>query len=106
MQCHLCREEFSKESLSSHLTSQHGIYHSHLLTGVDVCQPVGEPRTLCARHLPAEGVWQCPVPGCPLGREGKEAANQHALRLHFSHRHPINLVGVGGNLFPRCEWCG
>ena len=34
------------------------------------------------------------------------AATAQALRLHFAHRHPNDLVGVGGNLFPRCERCG
>ena len=28
------------------------------------------------------------------------------MRLLFSHRHPNDLVGVGGNLFPRCKQCG
>ena len=43
------------------------------------------------------------MPDFPLGREGKGAASEQALRLHFSHRHPNDRVGVGGNLFPRCE---
>ena len=46
------------------------------------------------------------MPDCPLGREGKGAASEQALRLHFSHRHPNDRVGVGGNLFPRCNRCG
>ena len=82
------------------------MYHSHLLAGADTCQPVSEPKTFWARYLPAEGVWQCPVTGCPLGREGKGAASEQALHLHCSHRHPNDRVGVGGNLFPRCERCG
>ena len=67
---------------------------------------MGEPRKLWARHLSAEEVWQCPMPDCSLGRNGKGAASQQALRLHFSHRHPNHLVDVGSNFFPRCEWCG
>ena len=106
VECHVCGVKFRKGSLASHLATQHGVYHSHLLAGADTCQPVGESRTFWARHLPAEGVWQCPVPDCPLGREGKGAASEQALRLHFSHRHPNGRVGVGGNLFPRCEQCG
>ena len=70
-----------------------------------MCQPVGKSRMWWARHLPVKGVWQCPVPDCPLGREGKGSASQQALRLHFSHCHPNDLVGVGGNFFPRCERC-
>ena len=67
---------------------------------------MGKTRTLWACHLPAEGMCQCPVLDCPLGCEGKRAASQQALCLHFSHRHPNDLVGVGGNLFSRCERCG
>lgn len=43
---------------------------------------------------------------CPLGREGKGARSQQALRLHFSHQHPRDLVVTDGNCFPRCERCG
>ena len=57
-------------------------------------------------HLPNEGVWRCPVPDCPLGREGKGAASQQALRLHFSHRHRNDLVVTAGNCFPHCDRCG
>ena len=100
MECHICRKKFRKFSLASHLTTQHGVFYSHLLEGADVCQPVGEPRKLWARPLPVEGVWQCPMSDCLLGWEGKGGTSQQALRLHFSHRHPNNLVGVGGNFFP------
>ena len=71
MECPVFRVKFRKGSLASHLATQYGVYHSHLLTGADTCQPMGESRTFWARHLPAEGVWQCPVPDCPLGREGR-----------------------------------
>ena len=81
VECHVCSVQFRKGSLASHLATQHGIYHAHLLAGADTCQPADESRTYWARHLPAEGVWQCPVPECPLGREGKGAANEQALRL-------------------------
>ena len=39
------------------LATQHGIYHSHLLAGAEMCQPVGEHKTLWVRHVPAKGVW-------------------------------------------------
>ena len=57
VKCHTCRRKFRKGSLASHLASQHGIYHSHLLAGADTCQPMGESRMRWARHLPVGGVW-------------------------------------------------
>ena len=83
-ECHIYRKKFWKLSLTSYLTTQHEVFHSHLLARADVCQPVGEPRKLWARHLPAEEVWQCPVLDSPLGRGGKGEASQQALHLHFS----------------------
>ena len=56
LECHVCRASLRKSSLAAHLATQHGIFHSHLQAGADACQPAGEPRTLWARHLPAEGV--------------------------------------------------
>ena len=37
---------FRKLSLASHLTTQHGVFHSHLLAGVNVCQPPGEKKAV------------------------------------------------------------
>ena len=45
VECHVCWRRFWKGSLASHLASQHGMYHSHLLAGADTCQPVGKSRT-------------------------------------------------------------
>ena len=105
VECHICQKKFGRLCLASHLASQHGVYHSHLLVGADVCQPAAEPRRLTAKHYINEDVWRCPVPDCPMGREGKGAASQQALRLHFSHRHPNYLVVTAGNCFPRCRRC-
>ena len=55
VECHICRKKFGKQCLASHLATQHGVFHSHLLAGADVCQPVGKTRTLWACYLPAEG---------------------------------------------------
>ena len=35
VECHVCRRKFRKGNLASHLASQHGVYHSHLLAGTD-----------------------------------------------------------------------
>ena len=41
--CHVCGLALRKGSLASHLATQHGVYHSHLLAGADRCRPAGTP---------------------------------------------------------------
>ena len=47
VECHVCRKEIVAGSLASHMTSQHGIYHVHLVAEEEeeeeteeVCTPV------------------------------------------------------------------
>ena len=60
------------------------------------------PQTLDARYMPREGVWTCPVPGCPFPGAKVPAG----LFSHFAQRHPQHTVRVQGRAFPKCRLCG
>ena len=60
LECHVCRKEFAAGSLASHLASQHGIYHAHLMAdeeeAEEVCTPVpAKPAVWIGTHFPATG---------------------------------------------------
>ena len=63
-------KEFARGSLASHLASQYGIYHAHLLTGEEKAEEVNtpvptKPAVWTGIHYPATGKCSCPIPGCP-----------------------------------------
>ena len=70
VECYVCWKEFAQGLLASHLASQHGIYHAHLLTGKEkageVCTLLPtNPAVWTGIHYPSTVEWGCPFPGCP-----------------------------------------
>ena len=104
VECHLCRKEFAAGSLASHLASQHGIYHAHLMAdkeeAEEVCTPVPtKPAVWTGTHYPATGKWGCPVPDCPQGRPGKGAGSSWDLRYQTARR--ADPARAQARFFPR-----
>lgn len=66
----MCQNEFIAGSLASHLASQHGIYHAHLLADKElgeVCISVPtKPKVWTSTHYPVTGKWELPCPRLPI----------------------------------------
>jgi hypothetical protein len=100
--CEICGASLAAGSYQSHLESQHDDFRSMVLQrDIVVDCPAVVYRAI--EFLDA-GTYFCPVPYC-IG----EASTKWALRRHFLHWHPQDLVVLpskGTVPFPRCERCG
>jgi exonuclease III len=100
VECDICQQEVSAESLTSHLETQHDIFRSFVLNRDLVVER--EPVVHNATYSYYSKRYPCPVPGCTGG-----GSTKWNLRRHFSDRHPSDLVNVPGEgIYRKCERCG
>ena len=100
VECDICQQEVSAESLTSHLETQHNIFRSFVLNRDLVVER--EPMVHNTTYLYYSKRYHCPVPGCTGGESTK-----WNLHRHFSDCHPNDLFNVPGEgLYRKCERCG
>ena len=105
VECGECGLLMAAGSLAKHQETQHDIFQSFMQEEEQEPAPPAEvPWT--AAHYPAEGLYRCPVPGCPQGRPGHGVRKPWDMRSHFAYRHPQDFVRVGGMCFEKCHLCG
>ena len=100
VECDICGQDLSANSLASHLETQHGVFRSRVLDR-DFLLEEREAEVFDAEDSPAG--YHCPVGTCP----GGPFTHRWNLRRHFCARHPLDLVNVPGEgVLPKCERCG
>ena len=99
VECDQCGRQMSAASLRRHLETQHAVYQASVVSEEALEQRA--PRTYRV-YQSADGVFRCPVPGCP-----GSAPRKWNVRRHFRDRHPHDLADLPGEgVYPRCPNCG
>ena len=100
--CGACGEFMAAGSLTSHMMTQHGRVAETLQQWSTLAAGTG-PQTFRMTFPAKGGLRNCLVAGL-LGR----VATRTAMRVHFMHRHVLDIVLImeeGKPPHPWCAWC-